>query len=120
MEIWMVAVGVLCVAAACVHGYLGETRLIAPSNFPNRQAKQLVSAIWQFSTLAWARCGVLIAVLPWLYVPEHRALGVLLSCIPLVYGIAINAAITRGRHFGWKIFAAIVVAAIAGSLMHTA
>ena len=117
MTVLLGIAGVLCAAAACVHGYLGETRLIAPATFPNRQAKLLVSAIFQWSTVTWFASGVVIAAAPWLFDDRSRPWAVAAACLPLVWGIVFNAWITRGRHFGWKVCAAIVVLAVSAAAM---
>lgn len=92
--------GLLCIVMACVHGYLGETRLIAPTTFADPQAKAFISAIWQFSTVIWIAAGVVIAAAPWLFADRQRALGIGLACLPLIYGIVANAWITNGQHLG--------------------
>jgi hypothetical protein len=107
--------GVLCVAAACVHGYLGETRLIAPARFPSRQAKRLVSAVFQLSTATWIASGAVMAAAPWAFDDRTRPWAVAAACLPLVWGIAANAWITHGRHFGWKVLAAVVALAALGA-----
>ncbi|MEG3176836.1 hypothetical protein U1872_11400 [Sphingomonas sp. RB3P16] len=114
MPIILVPAGVACIVAALIHGYLGQTRLIAPAKFPGGQAKALVNVIWQFSTAIWAVCGAIIAASPWLFDDHARPVAVLCACLPLAWGIVGNAWITRGRHFGWKMFAAIVSVAIVG------
>jgi hypothetical protein len=114
VSIVLITTGLVCVVAALYHGYLGQTRLIAPAIFPNSQAQALVGVIWQFSTAMWASCGAVIALSPWLFDDKDRQLAVMLACLPLVWGIVGNAWITRGRHFGWKVLAAIVAAAIIG------
>ena len=88
--------GLLCIVVACLHRYLGEARLIAPATFANRQARTLVSAIWQFSTASWIAAGGVIAAAPWLFTDRHRLLGVALACLPLTYGVVVNAWITNG------------------------
>jgi hypothetical protein len=105
------------VFAAILHGYLGQTRLIAPATFPHGQAKSLVVLIWQFSAAAWAVCGAIIAASPWLFSDEVRPVAVAVACLPLLWGIIGNAWITKGRHFGWKIFAGVVGAAILGAFI---
>ena len=107
--------GVFCIAASCVHGYLGETRLIAPASFPSRQAKSLVRALFQLSTATWIASGAVMAAAPWLFDDRTRPWAVAAACLPLLWGIAANAWITRGRHFGWKVFAAVVALAALGA-----
>lgn len=115
--ILLILAGVLGVAAGVGHGYLGQTRVIAITTFPSQQAKSLVSAIWQFSATSWALCGVVIGASPWLFSDDTRPIAVTLACLPLCYGLIGNAWITRGRHFGWKLFAMIVILAMLGALL---
>jgi hypothetical protein len=111
----LVSAGVACILAAIAHGYLGQTRLIAPAAFAGRQAKALVVLIWQFSAAAWAACGAVIAASPWLFSDATRPAAVAIACLPLLWGVVGNAWITRGRHFGWKLFGAIVLVAAIGA-----
>ena len=115
MNAVLVASGLLGIVVACLHGYLGEARLIAPATFANAQARALVSAIWQFSTVTWIAAGGVIAVAPWLFTDHQRMIGVALACLPLTYGMIANAWITNGRHFGWKAMAVVVVLAMIGA-----
>ena len=70
MTALLVASGLLAIVVAGLHGYLGETRLIAPATFPSRQARSLLRAMWQFTAALWAACG---ACLPLLTPPSLRA-----------------------------------------------
>lgn len=117
MAVILVPVGLACILAALVHGYRGQTLLIDPADFRSQQAKSLVGMIWQFSAAAWAVCGGVIAASPWLFDDAARPGGVALACLPMLWGIIGNAWVTRGRHFGWKVFAVIVAAAITGALL---
>jgi F0F1-type ATP synthase membrane subunit c/vacuolar-type H+-ATPase subunit K len=117
VPIILVPAGLACIVAALIHGYLGQKRLIAPAKFPNRQAKALVGVIWQFSTAIWAVCGAIIGASPWLFDDHTRQAAVLGTCLPLAWGIIGNAWITRGQHFGWKMLATIVSAAILGVML---
>lgn len=111
----LLAAGTLCVGVAVVHGWLGETRLIGPASFPNREARQLVSAIWQLSTAIWIACGLVIAASPWLFEARTRSLGIFIACLPLLWGVVANAWITRGRHPGWKALGLAVALALVGA-----
>lgn len=113
MALLMVATGIVCVLLSCLHGYLGEAKLIGPAQFPSRQAKRLVSAIWQFSTAMWIVSGLLIAASPWLFPAAWLTLAIALICAPLLFGVIANCIITRGRHFGWMAFLAVILAALA-------
>lgn len=113
----LIMAGILGMAVACYHGYLGETKLIAPSTFPSRQVRLLVSAVWQLSTVVWIVSGAVIAASPWLFSDQHRPWAVAAACLPLLYGAVANAVITRGRHFGWKALSAIILLAAVGVLL---
>jgi len=115
MPVWMFAVGLTCVAVAILHGYLGHAKLIGPTSFATPEAKGLVEAIWQFSTVAWVVSGVIIAASPWIFTAEQRMEYVAMACLPLAYGACANAVITRGRHFGWKLLTMIIAGAIGGT-----
>lgn len=109
--------GLLCAALAAYHGYLGQIRLIDPATFESRQAKALVGMIWQFSAAAWVICGLIIAAAPWLFDDSARPVAVILACLPIMWGVVGNAWVTRGRHFGWKLFAMVVAAATTGAFL---
>ena len=117
MQFWMFAVGSACVAVAILHGYLGHAKLIGPTHFATPEAKGLVGAIWQFSAVAWAASGIVIAASPWIFDAEQRMASIAMACIPLAYGACANAVITRGRHFGWKLLVMIMVGAIGGAAL---
>lgn len=111
MTALLLASGLLAIAVAILHGYLGETRLIAPATFPDRQARRFVSAIWQMSTALWIACGAIIAGSPWLE-PGPRRWTVLAACLPLLWGTLANVWITRGRHIGGRLMGAAVAMAL--------
>ena len=108
--------GVLCIGAAGLHGYLGETRLIAPATFPNRQAKSLVRRS-SAQHGQWMASGAVMVAAPWVFDDRTRPWAVAAACLPLVWGIAANAWITHGRHFGWKVLSAVVGLAALGALV---
>ena len=114
VTVLLVGGGLGLIAAAIAHGYLGQTRLIASATFQSRQAKEIVLAIWHFSSASWAACGAIIAASPWLFDDASRKTAVMFACLPVVYGVVGNAWITRGRHFGWKVFAAAITLAMLG------
>lgn len=107
--------GVLGVLVALAHGYLGETRIIAAASFPSRQAKALVRAIWQLSTVTWALGSLAIAAAPSLIAESAtRQVVVAVAILPMLWGIIANAWITKGRHFGWMALAVVVGLAVTG------
>lgn len=108
--------GALGVATALAHGYLGETRVIAPATFPNAQARDFVRAMWQLSTATWVAGSLIIAAAPFVFAdPAQRRLALLLACLPMIWGIVCNAWISKGRHFGWMALAAVVGLTLLGA-----
>lgn len=115
MESLLVAAGLGAIGGAAMHGLIGQRDVIGPAEFGHPTAKTLTLAIWHFSTLVWGLAGLGIAASPWLLEAQTRAWAVPAMCLPLAYGAAGNFIITRGRHFGWMVFAAIIVAAVLGA-----
>jgi len=110
-DVILLPIGLICVVASIAHGYLGQTRLIAPAEFPRGWARGFVTMIWQYSTVTWAMIGIFIALSPWLLTDAERRWAIPAACLPILYGVVGNAAISKGRHFGWMLFAVIIAAA---------
>jgi hypothetical protein len=108
--------GTLGVMTALAHGYLGETRIISLATFPNAQARGFVRAMWQLSTATWIAGSLMIAAAPFVFAdPVQRKLVLLVACLPMIWGIACNAWISKGRHFGWMALAAVVGLTVLGA-----
>lgn len=114
MTALLLASGFLAIAVAILHGYLGETRLIAPATFASGQARRFVSAMWQLTTALWITCGAVIAAAPWIG-QETRRWAVLVACLPLLWGVVANIWITRGRHIGGQLMGVAVAMALLGA-----
>lgn len=56
--------GILGIAAALVHGYLGETKLFASARIEPRRARLLLRGVWHCSVVAWLAMGVLLILVP--------------------------------------------------------
>jgi hypothetical protein len=107
--------GAIGVMTAVMHGYLGETYIIAPAEFPNRQAQEFVRAIWQLSTATWVAGSLTIAAAPFVFAdPTQRRLVLLVACLPMAWGLVCNAWISRGRHFGWMALSVVIGLAVLG------
>ena len=107
--------GSLGVFVDALHGVLGEVRIIAPLE-ADRQAKAFLSAIWWFSAIAWMISSAIVGLSPWLIDDRRRLPFIALAILPLVYGLIVNAWISRGRHFGWKLLGMVVSLALIGAL----
>lgn len=64
--------------------------------------------------MAWIGGGVLLIAAPLMASePARRWIVVTLACV-FAFGALGNAWATRGRHFGWMVFSAVVAMAAAG------
>lgn len=127
----------LAVGAAVTHSVLGERRLIGPildeappgsredgrerpfgpAVLRSRLSRRILRFAWHVTSLAWiAQAAVLgiVAALP--AEAQSRPIAAVTGASFLVIA-AISIAISRGRHVGWPILAAIGVAAIAAAWM---
>jgi hypothetical protein len=108
------ASGTLGLAAAFVHGLLGETRVFARARIEPERLGRLIRGVWHCSVVAWASVAVLLIVAPWMgsQIARHWIVGTAV----VVYGFSaiVNAWVMRGRHFGWILLAIIVALALGG------
>jgi len=75
---------------------------------------RLVPALLHFSTMIWFLCGVALIAAATAFSRDARtATGVLVGTSYLL-AVAINFWATRGRHFGWMLYAAVVVLIVFG------
>jgi hypothetical protein len=108
------AAGVLGIAVALLHGYLGETKVFAKARIEPEGARRLVRVVWHCSVVAWMAMGVLLILVPFL--GSERARYCIIAASVATFGSAAiaNAWATRGRHFGWAALAAVIGLALAG------
>jgi hypothetical protein len=108
------AAGILGIAAALMHGILGETRIFATARIEPSRARLLLRLVWHCSVVAWASMGVLLILVPMLRSDAARIAIVAASAAVFGAGVIGNAWASRGRHFGWVWLSAIVGLALAG------
>ncbi len=108
------AAGVLGIAAALVHGYLGETRLFAVARIEPRRARLLLRLVWHCGVIAWIAMGALLIFAPTLHSGQARIAIIAASAAVYAAGAVGNAWASRGRHFGWAWLSVVVVLALAG------
>lgn len=115
MSDWLVrAAGILAIAVALVHGYLGETKIFAKARIEPAWARRMLHVVYHCgSTLAWLVMGVLLVLVPAMQ-PYARHTIIIASVI--IYGAAAmgNAWASHGRHFGWALMTVVVGLAVAG------
>ena len=113
-DLLLQAAGVAAIAAAIVHGVLGETKVFPRVTIEPMRLRRLFRLIWQASTVAWIGGGVLLIAAPLMASePARHWIVVTLACV-FAFGALGNAWATRGRHFGWMVFSAVVAMAVAG------
>jgi len=108
------ASGVLGLAAAFVHGLLGETHVFARARIEPERLRGLIRLVWQCSAVAWAGVAVLLIAAPWMGSPMARHW--IVAAAVLTYGFAAfaNAWALRGRNFGWIVLTIVVGLSVAG------
>jgi hypothetical protein len=106
--------GLAAIAAALIHGVLGETKVFARATIQPPGARTLIRLVWQAGTMAWIGGGVLLIAAPQMASePARHWIVVTFACV-FAFGAFGNAWATRGRHFGWMVFSAVVALAVAG------
>jgi hypothetical protein len=106
--------GVLGIAAALVHGYLGETKLFATASIEPHRARLLLRAVWHCSVVAWLAMGVLLILVPAMGSEQARAAIIVASTAVYGAGAIGNAWASRGRHFGWAWLSVAIGLALVG------
>lgn len=106
--------GVLTIAVALIHGYLGEAKVFVRATIEPERLRTLIRLVWQASTVAWIGGGVLLIAAPWMGSEPARHWIVVTMAYVFGFSALANAWATRGRHFGWMALSAVVAMAIAG------
>jgi hypothetical protein len=113
-DILLQASGIAAIAAALIHGVLGETKVLPRVTIEPARLRTLIRLVWQAGTVAWIGGGVLLIAAPLMgSEPARHWIVVTLACV-FGFGALANAIATRGRHFGWMALGAVVVLAVAG------
>jgi hypothetical protein len=108
------AAGVLAIAVALVHGYLGESKVFAVAHIEPPWASRLMRALYRCTVLDWAALGALLILVPAMGSGQARHAVIAASAAVYVAAAAGNAWSTRGRHFGWVLMLAVAALALAG------
>ena len=106
--------GMTAIAAAIIHGVLGETKVFARATIEPPRVRLLIRMVWQAGTVAWIGGGVLLLLAPAMMSDPARHW--IVATLAVVYGFAAmaNFIALRGRHFGWMALGAVVAMAVAG------
>ncbi|MBW7972746.1 hypothetical protein [Bradyrhizobium sp. BR 10289] len=106
--------GVLAIAVALIHGYLGEAKVFPRVHIEPERLRILIRLVWQASTVAWIGGGVLLIATPRMdSEPARHWIVATMACVFGLSAVA-NAWATRGRHFGWMALSVVVALAVAG------
>ena len=108
------ASGTLGLAAAFVHGLLGETRVFARARIEPERLRLLIRGVWHCSAVAWAGVAVLLIAAPWMGSQMARYWIVGAAVVVYGFGAIVNGWVMRWRHFGWALLTIIVGLAVAG------
>jgi hypothetical protein len=113
-DVLLQAAGLLAIAAALIHGALGELKVFPRLVIEPARLRLLMRVVWQASTVAWIGCGVLLLAVP--AMASDMARHWIIATLALVFALAAfgNALATRGQHFGWVALGAVVARAVAG------
>ncbi len=112
----LITSGVLGMVIACIHGWLGEKRVVAPAAHPSRAAKRVMHAIMFLSAVYWFIGGAALTLAPLMDASQK---GLIIWIVSAMYtsGAAANFWATRGRHFGWMLLTLATGLAIVGGLV---
>src|SRR5438046_3477079 len=106
--------GWAAIAAALVHGVLGETKVFARATIQPERLRTLIRLVWQAGTVAWIGGGVLLIVAPSLGSDSARHWIVVTITAVYTFAVIANAWWSRGRSFSWKALGLVVALAVAG------
>jgi hypothetical protein len=106
--------GLAAIAAAVIHGMLGELKVFPRTTIEPARLRLLFRLVWQAGTVAWIGGGVLLLAAPLMSSDPARHWIVITLAIVFAFAAFANAWATRGRHFGWMALSAVVALAVAG------
>jgi hypothetical protein len=113
-DLSLYAAGILGLIAAFLHGWLGETRVLARTRIEPDRFRLLIRLVWHCSVVAWAAVAVLLIAAPTMASAPARYWIVAAAVAVFGFAAVANAWATRGRFFGWIILTLIVVLALVG------
>jgi hypothetical protein len=106
--------GVLGLVVSVIHGVLGERVVFAKARIEPERLRRLIRLVWQCGTVAWAGIAILLIAAPHMQSLAARYWIVGVGSVAYGFGVAANAWVTRGRHFGWLALAAVIGLAVSG------
>jgi len=116
----------IAVGAAVMHSLLGERRMIGPileaappgpAVLRSSLSRRILRFAWHVTSLAWLAQAAVLAIVATFPSGAQGRPTVVVTGVSFLVIAAIAVAISRGRHVGWPLLAAVGVAALAGALM---
>lgn len=114
-DLMLQAAGVLAIVVACVHGYLGQARVIGPAGITRPMIRQLLQAVWQAGALHWAFGGAIFIAAPHVMGAEARFWVVVVMGAGYLLPALGNLWAMRARHPGGWLLCLVVALAAAGA-----
>jgi hypothetical protein len=114
-DILLYTAGGLTLLIAVAHGYIGATRVVAPSKAPTPEAKRILHAIMFLSAVYWFIGGAVLIAAPHLFEGDVRKWVVYVVAAMLLSGALGNMWGTKGRHFGGYFLLLVTGMAVAGA-----
>lgn len=123
---WLLATAAfLTFAVGVAHSWLGEryliSRLLRRNDLPPlldgvEFTRAVIRFAWHLTTVAWSGLAAILVFLSGAVRGVSVAHGVLLS-IAATFAVSavVTAAVSRGRHLAWVVFAAIAVLCVAAA-----
>jgi hypothetical protein len=112
----------LLVLTALIHSVVGERRILrpvldaaepGPRILKSPLAQAIIRFAWHFTSISWLAVAAVFAILAGLpAAAQSRAIVIVLGASFLLMA-GISIAISRGRHIGWPLLAAIGLTALA-------
>jgi len=106
--------GVMGVICSAVHGWLGQTRILAKVEGLPSVLKRVNAGVFHTSTIYWFAGAIALIAAPQFPSPIRVVTAYSVAGIYLV-GVAVNGWATRGRHVGALMFAIVAILAIVGA-----
>jgi hypothetical protein len=113
--------GVVGSGTTVAHGVLLQRLMVRPldkllvaDKRTTASIRRLVPALLHFSTISWFLGGLALVAAGTVFGREARLATGLLVGSSYLLGVLINFWATRGRHFGWMLYAAAVVLTAVG------
>jgi hypothetical protein len=112
-DVLLQCAGLGAIAAALAHGVIGGNKIFPRVTIEPPRLRTLIWLVWQAGTVAWIGFGALLIAAPLMASePARHWIIAVFACV-FAFAACCNAFASRGRHFGWVVFSAVVAMAVA-------